>query len=130
MKPLLLVFMLLTLQSNGQKVKKPNFTITDCYTLLIVDTRVKKDYTDFPEMFIKCNSDTLVINHTGLMRFIKIGERVYKIESPTLTEVKPVSVGTGINRLFSNQPNTYLPYYFRDDIGTWSSIDTTLIIHK
>lgn len=38
--------------------------------------------------FFRSGSDTLEILRPDKIHFIKIGDRVYKIESPTLTEVK------------------------------------------
>jgi hypothetical protein len=55
--------------------------------------------------------DTLLIPVTNEIKFIKIGDRVYKIESPTLTEVpKPlVLYGSWLNeRLILPKNNYYL----------------------
>ena len=57
------------------------------------------------------NSDTLFILPNDKIHFIKIGDRVYKIESPTLTEVHPASMINGFPnfRVIYNDtsPNRY-----------------------
>ena len=41
------------------------------------------------EVQVQLKGDTLVIPYYPLYKFIQIGERVYKIEAPTLIEAKP-----------------------------------------
>lgn len=60
-----------------------------------------------PIAMYKPNNDTLFILPNDKIHFIKIGERVYKIESPTLTEVKKDSVFLH----FRNYENKYLIQY-------------------
>lgn len=65
-------------------------------------------------------NDTLEIKALDKIHFIKIGDRLYKIESPTLTEIKKYAVFE-LHR--NTSPNYYLakPYY---------GIDTTSFLDK
>ena len=66
----------------------------------------------------KPNNDTLFIIPNDKIHFIKIGERVYKIESPTLTEVKKEEFGVIL------KPSIQLPYPYMNIPFT---IDTSII---
>ena len=78
----------------------------------------------------KFGNDTLYIYPQDKIHFLKIGDRVYKIESPTLTEVKPIGnkLGYSLQDFISTQPNTLLPYFQRPLYNTL--IDTSVIIKK
>lgn len=102
---LTLAFMLLVvIKSNGQKQRSylqlkdtSNALLTcrdyDPYSYIYNDTVFKQQKYEIRwnikklSVYLKNNSDTLEIYPDGVIKFIKIGERVYKIESPTLIEV-------------------------------------------
>ncbi len=74
------------------------------------------------------SGDTLLIKDVSTFKYIKIGDRVYKIESPTLTEVvKQDTVYR--NGFYFNDPGTKTlllysdPYYIAEP---FRSIDTTI----
>ena len=82
MNKLILVFMLLaTIKSNGQKNRLKNY---------VQDTTTHSFYfTPSPPIsyYVRVINDTIYIETVGSLKAIKIGDRVYKIESPTLKEV-------------------------------------------
>jgi hypothetical protein len=50
------------------------------------------------------NYDTLFIEPGKYIKYIKIGDRVYKIESPVLTEVPKIDTGSGIMGGYTTTP--------------------------
>lgn len=99
MKTLLFAFMLLaSLQSNGQK--KDTMDERSKYWSVLDNSakRNKPIFSSSGDMLISSlsvyqyKSDTLYIKRPDMIRFIKIGDRVYRIESPMLTEVTPTAI--------------------------------------
>ena len=93
---LLLFFMLLSLQSNGQSQKSTIENWTAYMYSLIAPSDTSKFKVKNLHLFdvyiyetgLKIHqtwkSDTIVIDNIGNLKYLKIGDRVYKIESPTL----------------------------------------------
>ena len=111
MKKLLLVALVLFVANvKGQSPQKKYdaLFIKNSYTSCDI-LRVNLDSL---KMNIPCKSDTLYINYSPIIKFIKIGDRVYKIESPTLTEV-PKSLILSGGWLNDRMPLTLTPntYY-------------------
>lgn len=79
----LITICLLSFKSNGQKIQ---YQIIPDNTIKYFDIIVFGSHGFNAQLAI--GSDTLEITATGRVKFIKIGERIYKIESPTLVEVK------------------------------------------
>lgn len=87
MKLLTLLILFCTLQSSGQS---GSLTLKiDTINLMRVSNMPFKFNTSPVEVaaYLKNGSDTLEIFPGKQIKFIKIGDRVYKIESPRLVEV-------------------------------------------
>lgn len=84
---LLAIFILATLQSNGQQ-REP-FKFVGAETVKRFDLLIQ--FENFYAQVSK-GSDTLEITSTGHIKFIKIGDRIYKIESPRLTEIESLII--------------------------------------
>ena len=81
MKQLLLIALVLFVTNiNGQK--KDFYLEKNGSNILKVESQKFIAKVNF-------NSDTLEVMDFSIIKFIKIGDKVYKIESPTLTELKP-----------------------------------------
>jgi len=61
---------------------------------------------------INLNSDTLHVLDFTVVKYIKIGDRVYKIESPTLTEMSNTLNYSSQSMILGNDTSIYKPKYW------------------
>lgn len=109
MKQLLFAFMLFAvIKSNGQdtayysKGMGRNFNgVVSAHSFMMY----QKD------VILRFNSDTLEILRPDKIKFIKIGERIYKIESPTLMEIKRESNGYWLGNTFTMDTTIVKPMF-------------------
>ena len=105
MKTLLSILLIISFECSGQRILKSDtaamstgYKKSDLYIKNQGSYHTFFTQSDPPVAIYLANSDTLFILPKDKIHFIKIGERVYKIESPTLTEVNKIDTSWRINQ--------------------------------
>ena len=83
-----------------------NTPIEACYSLMVHQSM----YSGLPDMYIKCNSDTLVINVLNKLKYIQLGTEVWEFTSPSLKKTEPIQIQRGYNLWQNFSPTTTIPY--------------------